>query len=551
MDGKDRGDNSGKRSSLPSSLIPHLYTSPQKARNSSTRTTLPEAGDDEDMESEHPGPSPPPLSHRSATTPLSSGSYPSNVPRTVHAFGSYEAGWQGDPSAPPGLSGSSSIPHGPPSRRADEGQDTVAARRGTPTSFAVRAGAPPVSSVAYPADVHRPYAGYETAVWQESPAGSPAPARPSGSSSVSHGQPIRSDPAYYVSSSRGPSGGYTLQHSPDYAPWREGEAGPSHAHYDARGGMRQRYAPEPQPSPSRGMGHYEQVYRRDSVPRSEPPVPSHGMSQYDERAAVGYRREPIPRDTYMGGGPPVTHYSPYSVRPQYQEISPSHGIRAGPENLYSEVLPPRQVPAYILPPIAAPSGLSEEVSSSGTDDDGDGEYTPTKSRRGKKRVRSTSPGGDDSRRKSVKKTLIACDFCRGRKLRCDGARPSCMNCTARDNRPCVYQSTPKRRGPGKNPKPKTPKTKKRSSTRARTSESVRAEGPSSSVEDFDMASSASERQRASPSPEEVNQSDPSEVTATGPSLYLTDDNSMAPRGSQRNVRRGIVTPSPPGKRGKK
>ncbi len=138
----------------------------------------------------------------------------------------------------------------------------------------------------------------------------------------------------------------------------------------------------------------------------------------------------------------------------------------------------------------------------------------------------------------------------GRKLRCDGARPSCMNCTARDNRPCVYQSTPKRRGPGKNPKPKAPKPKKRSSTRGRTSESVRAEGPSS-VEDFDMASPVSERQRATPSPEEVNQSNPSEVTATGPSLYLTVDSTMAPRGSQRNVRRGIVTPSPPGKGGKK
>ncbi|SJL07739.1 uncharacterized protein ARMOST_11089 [Armillaria ostoyae] len=381
MDGKDRGDDSGKRSSLPSSLIPHLYTSPQKARNSSTRTTLPETGDDEDMESEHPGPSPPPLSHRSATTPLPSGSYPPNVPRTVHAYTSYEAGWQGDPSIQPGLGGSSSIPHGPPGRRADEGQDTVAARRGTPTSFTARPGPPLVPPAPYPADVHRPYTGYDTTVWEDNPTGSAS--RPSGSSSASHGQAIRSDPAYYVSSSRGPSGGYTLQHSPDYIPWREGEAGPSHIHYDSRG--RIRYPPVPQPSPPRGMGHYEQVYRRDSVPRSEPPGLSHGMGQYDERAAVGYHREPIPRDTYMGGGPPVSHYSPYSVRPQYQEISPSHGMRAGSENLYSEVLPPRQGPAYTLPPLAVTSGLSEEVSSSGTDDDGDGEYTPTKSRRGKKR----------------------------------------------------------------------------------------------------------------------------------------------------------------------
>ncbi|KAG7445750.1 uncharacterized protein BT62DRAFT_932916 [Guyanagaster necrorhizus] len=311
MDGKDRGDDSGKRSSLPSSLIPHLYSSPQKVRNSSTRTTLPEARDDEDMEPEHPGPSPPLRSRHSATTPLPSGPYPSNALRAVHAYASYEAGWQGDPSVPPGLGGSSSIPHGPPSRRDDE--DTVAARHGTPTSFAARAGAPRVSSVPYPANVYRPFVGYETAAWQDNPTGSSAASRPNGSSSVPHGQPIRSDPAYYVSSSRGPSGGYTLQHSPDYAVWREGEAGPSHIRYDARDGMRQRYPPEPQPSPSRGTGHYEQVYRRDSTPRSEPPGPSHGMSQYDERAAMAYRREPIPRDTYTGGGPPVSQCTCLSI----------------------------------------------------------------------------------------------------------------------------------------------------------------------------------------------------------------------------------------------
>jgi hypothetical protein len=36
----------------------------------------------------------------------------------------------------------------------------------------------------------------------------------------------------------------------------------------------------------------------------------------------------------------------------------------------------------------------------------------------------------------------------GRKLRCDGEKPSCKNCTQR-NYECEYVSTQRRRGPGK------------------------------------------------------------------------------------------------------
>ncbi|KAI0661927.1 hypothetical protein C8Q70DRAFT_1043176 [Cubamyces menziesii] len=50
-----------------------------------------------------------------------------------------------------------------------------------------------------------------------------------------------------------------------------------------------------------------------------------------------------------------------------------------------------------------------------------------------------------------KKTLIACHFCRARKLRCDGQKPSCANCRKR-NHPCTYEQQPKRRGPGKTPR---------------------------------------------------------------------------------------------------
>ncbi|KAF5346594.1 hypothetical protein D9758_013461 [Tetrapyrgos nigripes] len=36
-----------------------------------------------------------------------------------------------------------------------------------------------------------------------------------------------------------------------------------------------------------------------------------------------------------------------------------------------------------------------------------------------------------------KRTPMACQFCRGRKLKCDGVRPSCANCNRRGF-PCLY-----------------------------------------------------------------------------------------------------------------
>jgi len=69
-----------------------------------------------------------------------------------------------------------------------------------------------------------------------------------------------------------------------------------------------------------------------------------------------------------------------------------------------------------------------------------------------KRRKTGDTEGDDGERKAKKKIEVACSFCRERKLRCDGARPQCGNCSLRE-RDCFYQpGPPNRRGPGKKSK---------------------------------------------------------------------------------------------------
>ncbi|KAI0640744.1 hypothetical protein C8Q79DRAFT_438191 [Trametes meyenii] len=70
------------------------------------------------------------------------------------------------------------------------------------------------------------------------------------------------------------------------------------------------------------------------------------------------------------------------------------------------------------------------------------------------------------------RVFVACDRCRHRKLRCDGARPVCFNCQ-KAAAMCQYDPTPKRRGQDKAPRtrsavgtrqPRKPATKKDGST---------------------------------------------------------------------------------------
>ncbi|KAF8073709.1 GTP binding protein [Lyophyllum atratum] len=60
---------------------------------------------------------------------------------------------------------------------------------------------------------------------------------------------------------------------------------------------------------------------------------------------------------------------------------------------------------------------------------------------------SASARGSSSRstKQRTKKITVACNFCRSRKLKCDGGRPACSQCVKRSH-PCDYMPQNKRRG---------------------------------------------------------------------------------------------------------
>nr|XP_031861103.1 uncharacterized protein CI109_003464 [Kwoniella shandongensis]KAA5528175.1 hypothetical protein CI109_003464 [Kwoniella shandongensis] len=86
-------------------------------------------------------------------------------------------------------------------------------------------------------------------------------------------------------------------------------------------------------------------------------------------------------------------------------------------------------------------GGNGEASGSGSGGHGDGDGSGSGGDGG--------DGGDDGNGgKKGKKLALACHFCRRRKLKCDGIRPKCDNCTKR-NEVCSWDDNVRRRGPGR------------------------------------------------------------------------------------------------------
>ncbi|WVF66275.1 hypothetical protein IAT40_001015 [Kwoniella sp. CBS 6097] len=84
--------------------------------------------------------------------------------------------------------------------------------------------------------------------------------------------------------------------------------------------------------------------------------------------------------------------------------------------------------------------------------------TATKEAEKSSAAMSASTSASSSSKKSLpEKTVIACNNCRAKKLKCNGERPKCYHCTRRGEDACTYEAILRRRGPGKNNKEKKSK----------------------------------------------------------------------------------------------
>lgn len=95
------------------------------------------------------------------------------------------------------------------------------------------------------------------------------------------------------------------------------------------------------------------------------------------------------------------------------------------------------------------SSRSPEQPDEEVDDTADGRRT----RREKPRIELAPDQPLTTQGKPRARVYVACLQCRTRKIRCDGAKPQCHNCSRRSKSgdECTYDAVPKRRGPDKTP----------------------------------------------------------------------------------------------------
>lgn len=229
-------------------------------------------------------------------------------------------------------------------------------------------------------------------------------------------------------------------------------------------------------------GYYSRTYEED---RGQMAGPSH---QAYEEAPHMVRPPPHYPDSHYGRGY-VPGGEEWSRVPTWRAGGPGRDV-ASTERV---VLPPvsallggigargsHEYEAPVLPRLRVPEEAGEMRVSMGRDRDRpegresaeeEAASSGAKSRgRGKKRQTGETEEEQGQKTKVIRKIYVACDFCRGRKLRCDGTRPSCSNCATRSLE-CKYQDHPRRRGPGKAPKGSRKKEGKGKKTPRKPSES--------------------------------------------------------------------------------
>ncbi|KAI0764498.1 hypothetical protein BD413DRAFT_575275 [Trametes elegans] len=157
------------------------------------------------------------------------------------------------------------------------------------------------------------------------------------------------------------------------------------------------------------------------------------------------------------------------------------------------------------PPTSHSSPLAPDPAGSDT-----GSAGPSGPTSRKRRVQLAPDQPPTTRGKPRERVFVACVQCRSRKVRCDGGKPECFNCTRRADQgvdPCSYDAAPRRRGKDRTPgsrklAPYIPK--KTRTTRSRLEEEARSKraiepGPSRLSEPL-ASTSASPRIPPTPVP---------------------------------------------------
>jgi hypothetical protein len=110
--------------------------------------------------------------------------------------------------------------------------------------------------------------------------------------------------------------------------------------------------------------------------------------------------------------------------------------------------------ALIHDPVA-PSNAESQSSRSPeqADEEADDTTDARRTRREKPRIELAPDQPLTTQGKPRARVYVACLQCRTRKIRCDGAKPQCHNCSRRSKSggECTYDAVPKRRGPDKTP----------------------------------------------------------------------------------------------------
>jgi hypothetical protein len=401
----DNRDKEFPQSSLPETLIPHLFTGPQASRDSSTRTTLPVAGSEEEEEGirdeqvQPPTPSPPytlrpiaatsslvapempDLPHRRSSRPYSTSYDPELFEREEYAreIGQSRSGFVGRPIE------TSPIPHGSRDLRVD----TTSYRYppAHPRLLSPINVSSAVSLYSYPPPtVDAPYRpSISSAQWRQHEPELPSPIEGERAAGSSVSRP----PAYPLVA---PEFQRTV-HAPEYYEELPRRGYPREA-YEVQG-----YMGEPEPSPQSGYLFF--CLRRVSVDLQLVEVAPYGYHQPRHYADVGMSSGGSRMETESPYVPEQTLRHQYSM-PQLGQAGPS---RSG--------WPVRETSTSSgQSSTAGEYGYPSAVSGEAEDDqDHDEEeyYLPQPP----KRRRSAEVELEGPKPRTTKKTLIACDFCRG------------------------------------------------------------------------------------------------------------------------------------------